>query len=219
MVSEQRSKIKNARGNPPPRGLAHCNTHQVSPGILLSPRETHSVVSDLLQPQALYSPWNSPWQNTGVEYLPNPGIKPRSPALHADSLAAGPQGKPFSVQSRYLIKALWNGALLLGSEAGEFCPWSEFKAREPILELVCVIPRSYSLEHSKPQMKFTGLTTLCPTHTPASWTAPSLCCRCAQSCPSLCDPIDCRPPGSSVRGISQASILEWVTMSPSRGPS
>ena len=61
--------------------------------------------------------------------LPNPGIKPRSPALHADSLAAEPQGKPFSVQSRYLIKALWNGALLLGSEAGEFCPWSEFKAQ------------------------------------------------------------------------------------------
>ena len=73
--------------------------------------------------------WNSPWQNTGVEYLPNPGIKPRSPALHADSLAAEPQGKPFSVRSRYLIKALWNGALLLGSEAGEFCPWSEFKAQ------------------------------------------------------------------------------------------
>ena len=129
VVSEQRSKIKNIRGNPPPRGLAHCNTHQVSPGILLSPSETHSVVSNSLQPQAVYSPWNSPWQNTGVEYLHNPGIKPRSPALHADSLAAEPQGKPFSVQSRYLIKALWNGALLLGSEAGEFCPWSEFKAQ------------------------------------------------------------------------------------------
>ena len=177
-----------------------------------------------LQSHGLYSPWNSLAQNTGVGSLSLlqgifPGIKLRSPTLQVDSLAAEPQGKPFSVQSRYLIKALWNGALLLGSEAGEFCPWSEFKAREPILELVCVIPRSYSLEHSKPQMKFTGLTTLCPTHTPASWTAPSLCCRCAQSCPSLCDPIDCRPPVSSVRGISQASILEWVTMSPSRGPS
>ena len=36
----------------------------------------------------------------------------------------------------------------------------------------------------------------------------------AQSCPTPCDPIDCSPPGSSVLGISQARILEWVTMPP-----
>ena len=38
-----------------------------------------------------------------------------------------------------------------------------------------------------------------------------------QSCPTLCDPVDCRPPGSSVHGILQARILEWVAV-PSRGP-
>ena len=32
-----------------------------------------------------------------------------------------------------------------------------------------------------------------------------------QSCPTLCHPMDCRPPGSSVHGILQARILEWVT--------
>ena len=32
----------------------------------------------------------------------------------------------------------------------------------------------------------------------------------AQSCPTLCDPMDCRPPGSSVYGVLQARILEWV---------
>ena len=32
-------------------------------------------------------------------------------------------------------------------------------------------------------------------------------------CLTLCDPMDCRPPGSSVHGISQARILEWVTIS------
>ena len=32
----------------------------------------------------------------------------------------------------------------------------------------------------------------------------------AESCSTLCDPMDCRPPGSSVHGISQARILEWV---------
>ena len=31
----------------------------------------------------------------------------------------------------------------------------------------------------------------------------------AQSCPTLRDPMDCRPPGSSVHGIFQARVLEW----------
>ena len=31
----------------------------------------------------------------------------------------------------------------------------------------------------------------------------------AQSCPTLSDPRDCSPPGSSVHGIFQASVLEW----------
>ena len=34
-----------------------------------------------------------------------------------------------------------------------------------------------------------------------------------QSCPTLCDPIDGSPPGSSVPGILQAGILEWVAIS------
>ena len=40
-----------------------------------------------------------------------------------------------------------------------------------------------------------------------------------QSWPPLCDPIDCSPPGSSVHGILQARILEWVAMPFSRGSS
>ena len=39
----------------------------------------------------------------------------------------------------------------------------------------------------------------------------------AQSCPTLCDPMDCSPPGSSVHGILQARILEWGAMPSSRG--
>ena len=31
-----------------------------------------------------------------------------------------------------------------------------------------------------------------------------------QSCPTLCDPIDSSLPGSSIHGISQARVLEWV---------
>ena len=38
----------------------------------------------------------------------------------------------------------------------------------------------------------------------------------AQSCPTLCDPMDCSLPGSSIRGILQARVLEWVAVSFSR---
>ena len=44
-------------------------------------------------------------------------------------------------------------------------------------------------------------------------------CVSAQSCLTLCNPIDCSLPGSSVLGISQARILEWVALSFSRGSS
>ena len=40
-----------------------------------------------------------------------------------------------------------------------------------------------------------------------------------KSCLNLCDPMDCSPPGSSVHGISQARIVEWVVISSSRGSS
>ena len=54
---------------------------------------------DSLWPHGLYSPQNSPWQNTGVGSqfpspgdLPNPGIEPRSPAPQIESLPAEPPG-------------------------------------------------------------------------------------------------------------------------------
>ena len=40
------------------------------------------------------------------------------------------------------------------------------------------------------------------------------CCLVAKSPPALCSPIDCSPPGSSVHGILQARILEWVAFPP-----
>ena len=46
-----------------------------------------------------------------------------------------------------------------------------------------------------------------------------LVCMYAQSYLTLCDPMDCSPPGSSVHGIFQASTLEWVAISYSRGSS
>ena len=66
--------------------------------------ENRSVVFDSLWPYGLYSPWNSPGQNTGVGSptsvfpspgdLPYPGIELGSLALQADSLPSEPPGKP-----------------------------------------------------------------------------------------------------------------------------
>ena len=72
----------------------------------MSESESHSVLSHSLWLHGLYSPWNSPGQNTGVGSLsllqwssqsgidiPN-GIELRSPILWADSLPAEPPRKP-----------------------------------------------------------------------------------------------------------------------------
>ena len=41
----------------------------------------------------------------------------------------------------------------------------------------------------------------------------------AQSCPTLCDPMDCSLSGSSIHGFPQARVLEWIAISFSRGSS
>ena len=46
-----------------------------------------------------------------------------------------------------------------------------------------------------------------------------LACSVTQSCPTLCNSMDCNPPGFSVHGISQARILEWIAISFSKGSS
>ena len=48
---------------------------------------------------------------------------------------------------------------------------------------------------------------------------PSVHAKSLQSCPTLCDPMDCSPPNSSVHWILQARIVEWVAVPSSRGSS
>ena len=48
-------------------------------------------------------------------------------------------------------------------------------------------------------------------------TSLTLCAKSLQSCPTICDPADGSPLGSSVHGILQARILEWVAMPSFRG--
>ena len=61
---------------------------------------------------------------------------------------------------------------------------------------------------------FYGLSTICV------YVCVCVCVRThthTQSCSTLCNPMNCSLPGSSVRGVFQAKILEWVTISSSRG--
>ena len=77
---------------------------------------SHSVASDSLQPLGLYSPWNSPGQNTGVGSLfllqgifPTQGSNPGLPHWRqADTLPAEPQGKPKNtgVDSLFLLQGI-----------------------------------------------------------------------------------------------------------------
>ena len=103
-----------------------------------------------LQPYRLYSPWNSPGQNTGVGrhsllqgIVPTQGLNPSFPHCRQ-------------------IFTSW-----AKREVPSLLKWSEV----------------------------------------------------AQLCPTLCDPVDCSPPSSSIHGILQARILEWVAISFSRGSS
>ena len=77
----------------------YCRSHHGS-GV------SCSVVSNSLQSNVhtnLLCPWNSPGQNAGVDSqplpsprdLPDPSIKPKSPALQVDSLPSEPPGKPW----------------------------------------------------------------------------------------------------------------------------
>ena len=50
-------------------------------------------------------------------------------------------------------------------------------------------------------------------------TIKTIWCSVAKPCPTLCGPMESNPPGSSVHGILQARILEWVAISFSRGSS
>ena len=115
----------------------------------------------------------------------NPGIEPRSPALQADSLPSELQGKP----SLFLL-------------------------------LLLLLSHSVTSQSVRPQRQQ-------PTRLFRPWDSPGKntgvgchflieCMKVksevAQLCTTPSDPMDCSPPGSSVHGICQARVLEWVAI-------
>ena len=65
------------------------------------------------------------------------------------------------------------------------------------------------MEHGRSAASATQADGKCP----SSCSAAAAAAKSLQSCPTLCDPIDGSPPGSSIPGILQARILEWVAIS------
>ena len=124
-----------------------------------------------------------------------------------------------------------------------FCVFSSlwWTDSEPLLHLlwhgpclqaegVAVIRLLSSFSFSKGSHSCVGCCTIssessmvdCPTGTPYPFpvcVCVYVCVLVAQLCLTLCDPVDYSLPGSSVHGISQARILEWVAVPSSRGSS
>ena len=170
--------------------------------IVSTESESHSVVSDCVRShghgilQARILEWE-PFPSPGD--LPNPGIEPRSPALWVDSLPGEPQGNPknIGVSSLSLLQQIFPTQKL---------NWSLLYCRQIPYQLsyqgsINLIPLYYSKN------------TLYPTEQTKHLHA----CSVTQSCLTLCNPMDCRPPGPSDHGTFQARILEWVAISFSRG--
>ena len=132
---------------------------------ILTNSESHSVVSDSLQPHSMEfsrpeywngQPFLSPWD------LPNPGMEPRSPAQKADSLPAEPQGKPKNagVGSLSLLQGifstrgvkLWSPVLQVDSLPTELYvvinkELSKIKKTKNSVKIVGTSPRKYLLAH------------------------------------------------------------------------
>ena len=91
-------------------------------------------------------------------------------------------------------------------------------AMAPLSASVWVTVLSHVLPLARSWDEVRAVTGQTPNFTASSrWDFGVTYCLVAQSCRTLCDPRDCRPPGSSVRGISQARTLEWVAIPPPGG--
>ena len=117
-----------------------------------SESESHSVVSDSLRPHGLYSLCNSPGQNTGMGSLsllqgnlPNPGIKPRSPALQADSLPAEPQGKPQVILLTHKSPG-FQMLTVIQLDSSHFLPLQSCPSANPVT-VSCQIYRNLTISH------------------------------------------------------------------------
>ena len=100
-----------------------------------------------------------------------------------------------------MFSHLWNTQNIRKTPSVPFLKQPEFSSKEK---------KKISIAHTQSTSKSNPVV--------PPWSCVCECaCTCAQSYPTLCDPIDCSPPGSSVHGLLQARIMQWVAISSSRG--
>ena len=126
--------------------------------------------------------------------FPDPGIEPIwtmepwSPTSQADSLPSEPPGKPCGLYMYTAAKSLQSCPTLCDPVDGSLLhPWDSPGKNAGV---GCHFPFQCMKVKSESEV--------------------------AQSCLTLCDPMDCSLPGSSVHGIFQARVLEWVAIAFSR---
>ena len=135
----------------------------------------------------------SPWGAFNLHVVKNPG--PLQPSFSGSSQAPQPQVHALSIAS---------------------FPCGPSAARPGSHHLPALSPTLTSFPFFPPSRH---------THTVPTSLRPDLClfssvhAKSRQSCPALCHPMDCSLPGSSVHGILQTRILEWVAILFSRGSS
>ena len=137
----------------------------------------------------------TPSLNCGMWGLvPWPGNKLRLPALGAQSLSRWTTREVLESRTIWLrVNALVSGAFLGRKGESISAIWEGDETIMIVLSQACVC------------------VCVCA--------CVSVCLLVTQSCQTLCDPMDCSPPGSSVHRIFQARILEWVAIPFSEGVS
>ena len=86
--------------------------------------------------------------------------------------------------------------------------------RGPVIPLYCCHPEHLWEKHFNRVSWICLCSILTDIYFSQKWNILKLTCVCAQLWLTLCDPMDCSLPGSSVHGIFQASVLEWVACPP-----
>ena len=128
----------------------------------------------------------------------------------------------YTIAEYHRLDGMNNRSLLLASGGWMKYSQIQFPLEDPLSDSSCLRPHcvlTAETESETRREKETGMGSgrgrerksslaIPPYKNTAAATAKSL-----QSCPTLCDPIDGSPPGSSIPGILQARTLEWVAMS------
>ena len=98
--------------------------------------------------------------------------------------------------------------------------WNPKDGSFPAQNEICIQkPYSAGLRPSEPPPTCPGFPTGCTGPILSGDLLPAIVLRCSVLSGTLCEPMDCNPPGSSLHEISQARILEWVVNPFSKGSS